>query len=51
MAGAGAEGGFPVDVVFGEADMPWPVAAHWADLAKYLRAAAREGDAMLLWIS
>lgn len=104
--------GFPVDVVFGEADMPWPeaedwgygpprlltadrvraaadaledhapdrltdgvtpadlaaanvypqtvwergeepdwVAAHWAGLAKYLRAAAREGDAMLLWIS
>ncbi|MFD4935447.1 YfbM family protein [Streptomyces virginiae] len=104
--------GFPVDVVFGEADMPWPegedwgygpprlltadriraaadaleayapdtltdgvtpadlaaanvypqivwergeepdwVAAHWADLAKYLYAAAREGDAMLLWIS
>ncbi|MFF9070149.1 YfbM family protein [Streptomyces sp. NPDC014891] len=104
--------GFPVDVVFGEADMPWPegedwgygpprlltadrvraavdaleahapdsltdgvtpadlaaaevypqivwergeepdwVAAHWADLAKYLRAAAREGDAILLWIS
>ncbi len=104
--------GFPVDVVYGEADMPWPegedwgygppriltadrvraavdalddhapdilaegvtptdlaaaniyptaiwergeeadwVAAHWADLAKYLRAAAREGDAMLLWIT
>ncbi|MFE5535445.1 hypothetical protein [Streptomyces sp. NPDC056492] len=32
----------------GEAD--W-VAAHWADLARYLRAAAREGDALLLWIS
>ncbi|MFB7784840.1 hypothetical protein ACFC1D_19270 [Streptomyces vinaceus] len=27
------------------------VAAHWADLAKYLRAAAREGDAVLLWIT
>ncbi|MFE2477743.1 DUF1877 family protein [Streptomyces sp. NPDC059389] len=104
--------GFPVDVVYGEADMPWPegedwgygppriltadrvraaadalenhtpdtltegvtpadlvvaniyptviweggeeadwVAAHWADLARYLRVAAREGDALLLWIS
>ncbi len=106
-----ARRGFPVDVVFGEADMPWPeghdwgygpprlltadrvraaadaldahapevltdgvtpgdlaaanvypqivwergeepdwVAAHWAALALYLRAAAREGDALLLWI-
>ncbi len=104
--------GFPVDVVFGEADMPWPagsdwgygpprlltaervraavdaleahapdaladgvapadlaaanvypqivwergeeldwVVSHWAYLATYLRAAAREGDALLLWIS
>ncbi|AWZ10776.1 MULTISPECIES: YfbM family protein [unclassified Streptomyces] len=104
--------GFPVDVVFGEADMPWPeghdwgygpprlltadrvrvaadaldahgpdvltsgvtpadlaganvypqtvwdrgeepdwIAAHWAALGPYLRAAADEGDALLLWIS
>ncbi len=104
--------GFPVDVVFGEADMPWPagqdwgygpprllpadrvraaaealdahapdvlaegvtpadlaaanvypqivwergeepdwVVAHWEGLAAYLRAAARDGDALLVWIS
>ncbi|MGW2041242.1 DUF1877 family protein [Streptomyces virginiae] len=104
--------GFPVDVVFGEADMPWPagrdwgygpprlltadrvraaadaldahapdvladgvtpadlaaaniypqtvwergedpawVGSHWAALAAYLRAAARDGDALLIWIS
>ncbi|MEU6312196.1 YfbM family protein [Streptomyces sp. NPDC047014] len=104
--------GFPVDVVFGEEDMPWPaghdwgygpprllaadrvraaasalaahnpdtltsgvtpadlaaanvypqaiwergedpdwVASHWLSLGHYLRAAAREGDALLIWIS
>ncbi|MFE6912019.1 YfbM family protein [Streptomyces erythrochromogenes] len=107
-----ARRGFPVDVVFGEADMPWPagsdwgygpprlltadrvraaadaleahapdalaegvtpaelaaanvypqgiwergeepdwVASSWASLRPYLRAAAREGDALLVWIS
>ncbi|MYS06097.1 DUF1877 family protein [Streptomyces sp. SID6041] len=38
-------------IVWERGEEPDWVAAHWADLANYLRAAAREGDAMLLWIS
>lgn len=31
-------------------DPAW-VGSHWAALAAYLRAAARDGDALLIWIS